>query len=256
MHRKRALPDKKAPHLKKKKSAKKEEIKICTGIEGYDELINGGFEKYSTNLIVGGAGSGKTIFGVEFLIGGMERGEKCLFITFEEKKAPFYSHIAEVGHDLKAYEQKGLLTFLEYSPEKVEKMLEEGGGEIESIIISKKIERVVIDSITSFTLLFEDELEKRESSLKLFNIISSWKCTSLLTFEEDTDPNSTNIATSSKALQFESDSITLIYYPLGKDGRERFLEVLKMRGTKHSRTLHKFEITASGIKVDPKGRKK
>jgi KaiC/GvpD/RAD55 family RecA-like ATPase len=132
-------------------------------------------------------------------------------------------------------------------------MLEEGGGEIESIILRKKIRRVVIDSITSFTLLFDDELQKRESSLKLFNMISDWNCTSLLTFEEDVTPDSPNLAASSKALQFESDSIVFIYYPLDKSRRKRLLEVLKMRGTDHSKQLHSFEITSTGIKINPRG---
>jgi len=62
-------------------------------------------------------------------------------------------------------------------------MLEEGGGAIENIVLTKKINRIVIDSITSFELLFEKEIEKRESALALFNIIRKWNCTSLLTYE-------------------------------------------------------------------------
>ena len=60
--------------------------RIPTGIQNFDELIEGGFEKYSTNLLVGGSGSGKSIFAAQFLIDGIKKKERCLYITFEEKK--------------------------------------------------------------------------------------------------------------------------------------------------------------------------
>jgi KaiC/GvpD/RAD55 family RecA-like ATPase len=63
---------------KKLKPKKIREIRVPTGIDNFDRLVEGGFEKNSTNLIVGDSGSGKTIFAVQFLIDGMKRGEKCL----------------------------------------------------------------------------------------------------------------------------------------------------------------------------------
>ena len=225
--------------------------RIQTGISGFDQLINGGFENITTNLIVGGAGSGKSIFATGFLKGGMDAGEKTLYITFEEKKAQFFSHMKKVGCDLEKYEKSGHFTFLEYAPAKVKKMLEEGGGAVESIILKKKITRVVIDSKTSFALLFQSELEKRESSLKLFNLIGSWNCTSLLTYEKGTI-SKRNSNFPSKSLQFESDSIIILYNLRNKNKRQRYLEILKMRGTPHSKKIHNFEITSSGVKVNPR----
>ena len=60
--------------------------KITSGIPNFDKLVEGGFEVNSTNLIVGGSGSGKSIFATQFLIEGMKNGEKTLYVTFEEKK--------------------------------------------------------------------------------------------------------------------------------------------------------------------------
>jgi len=112
-------------------------IKIKTGIPNFDHLVNGGFNKNSTNVLVGGAGSGKSILCTQFLIEGMKNGEKCLYITFEENKVQFYENMKEFW-DLEAYEKKDLLTFLEYTPIKVKTMLERGGGAIESIILKKR----------------------------------------------------------------------------------------------------------------------
>ena len=154
--------------MKSSKNTNKDEMKrVSSGIENFDKLIEGGFEKNSTSLIVGNSGSGKTIFATQFLIEGIKKGEKCLYVTFEEKKAEFYNNMLDFCWNLEDYEKKGNLLFLEYTPEKVRTMLEEGGGEIESLVLDKKITRIVIDSLTSFELLFEDKLKKKESALSL-----------------------------------------------------------------------------------------
>ena len=220
--------------------------RIQTWISHFDRLIEGGFVKDSTNLLVGGSGSGKSIFATQFLVEAMNRGESCLYVTFEEKKSQFYENMLSLGWDLSEYERKGLFTFLEYTPIKVKTMLEEGGGSIESIILNKKVSRMVIDSITSFALLFNDELSQREAALALFSMIRDWDCTSLLTLEED--PLDKNKATS-RAFEFEVDSIIVIYYVRNIKERQRYLEVLKMRGTNHSNKIYPFSIRKKGLVI-------
>ena len=108
------------------------------------------------------------------------------------------------------------------------------------------VARIVIDSITSFVLLFDKEIEKREAALALFNMIGGWNCTSLLTLEEDFSETK---ELTSKTMEFESDSIILMYFPSEKGERNRYLEILKMRGVKHSKKVHKFEIRKNGIYI-------
>ena len=229
-----------------KKMAGEKSERIGSGVKGFDEMIMGGFEKNSVNLIVGGSGSGKTIFAMHFLVEGLKKGENVLYITFEEKKKEFYSNMKKFGWNLEGEEKKGKFVFLEYSPEKVRVMLEEGGGAIESIVIKNKTQRIVIDSVTSFALLFNEELEKREAALSLFDIIRKWNCTSLLTLEEEP---SGKIKGASASLEFETDSIILLYFARCRNERKRLVEVLKMRGTKHSTKVHYFVMTKNGIVV-------
>lgn len=219
--------------------------RVSTGIKEIDNVSEGGFEKNSTNLVIGDGGSGKTIFGVQFLMEGIKNGEKCLYITFEEKKQDFYQNMDKIGFDLEKFENEDKFFFLEYTPEKVKTMLEEGGGVIESLILRRKIKRVVIDSMTSFGLLFENDLEKRQSLLSLFNMLKKWECTTLLTYEGNTQDS--KIAPD--ILELESDSIIILYFTRSKKERERSLEVLKMRGTKHSSEVFNFSIGMGGIKL-------
>lgn len=124
-------------------------------------------------------------------------------------------------------------------------MLDEGGGTIESMVIKYNISRLVIDSITSFSLMFEDELSRRQAILGLFDIIRKWDVTSLLTVQNSPAARKDRGVSPS---EFEADSITLLYYVEVKSERERFIEVLKMRGVNHSRDMHAFTIK-KGINV-------
>ena len=117
----------------------------------------------------------------------------------------------DFGWDLERYEKDGKFVFLEYSPEKVKMMLEEGGGTIENIVLKSKIKRIVIDSITSFSLLFDDELSKRQAALALFDIIRKWNCTSLLTLQENPGGKKNQPFSS---LEFEADSILFLFYQI------------------------------------------
>jgi circadian clock protein KaiC len=238
---------KKAKKVSRASSSKME--RVPTGIPNFDTLIEGGLEKNSTNLVIGGAGSGKSIFATQFLVNGMKNGERCLYVTFEERKKEFYLNMLRFGWDLAEYEKKGLFFFLEYAPEKVKTMLEEGGGAIENHILKNKISRVVIDSISSFALLFGGDLEKKEAALNLFAMISAWNCTSLVTLEGDP---SKGVHFGTETIEFESDAIIAFYFLRDKVERERYLEILKMRGTKHSKKIFSFDITQSGIKVTKK----
>lgn len=232
--------------MKKRVEKKSNEERVSSGVPGFDKLIEGGFEKNSVNLLVGGSGSCKTIFAVHFLIKGILNGERVLYITFEEKRGEFFKNMLDFGWNLEKYEKEKKFFFLEYSPEKVRVMLEEGGGSVESIVSKNKISRIVIDSVSSFALLFKEELERREAALSLFDIIRKWDCTSILTLQEKPADRGGGSSTS---LEFESDSIVLLYFVRYQNKRKRFVEILKMRGTKHSMDIYEFEVTNKGVVV-------
>ncbi len=222
--------------------------KIPSGIPGFDNMAGDGFERNSINLIVGSSGAGKSIFALQFLLEGLKRGEKVLYVTFEEQKSEFYDSIKHLGWDLEKAEQTGKFIFLEYSPEKVKMMLDEGGGAIESAVFKNNISRLVVDSLTSFALLFDDERSRRQAVLEFFDIIRKWNCTTILTVQHDPSDDEHRGMSS---FEFEADSITLLYFLRAKGERQRFMEILKMRGTKHSKETHVFKIEG-GIVIGPR----
>jgi len=235
---------------KKKTIKSKKPTRVKTGITGFDKLVEGGFEYGSVNLVKGGSGTGKTIFAMQFLMEGLKRKENVLYITFEETKKDFYKNMIEFGWNLQKIEATGKFTFLEYSPEKIKMMLDEGGGVVESIVLKKKIKRIIIDSLSSFSLLFQNLQERRQNISTLFDMLKKWDCTVLVTFQAD----SKNKQADSIA-EIQADSSILFSSEKLKGKRQKTLEVLKMRGTDHSENTHAFDFSKKGITMGRKIRK-
>lgn len=227
-------------------SKAKQPKRITSGIKGLDKLIEGGIERNSINLVLGGSGTGKSIFAMQFLMEGIRKGENVLFITFEESKKEFFNNMLEMGWNLEKLESSGKLTFLEHSPQKVKMMLDEGGGSIETVVNRKQIKRMAVDSLSSFSLLFDSLSERRHRVLSLFDIIRKWNLTSVFTFQKDSVRDKTKPTTQA---ELQVDSIIWLYLKKIKNERTRFIEVLKMRGTKHSHSTYPVEIKKGGLHV-------
>ncbi|MEE9525530.1 MAG: ATPase domain-containing protein [Candidatus Woesearchaeota archaeon] len=233
----------------KHKPAKKLKIqREPTGIPGLDEVIEGGLKKDSVILVGGCSGSGKTILAMQFIVNGiLKSNESGVYITFEESKEEVYEDMLRFGWDLAELEKQGKFAFIRYTPEQVGKVLKTGGGVIRDIVDQIKAKRIVIDSISAFTLLHEGELEKREACLDLFKILRKWKCTTLVVGQY----YAAEKRHESTAVEFEVDGIIWLYNIKKEDIRVRAIEVFKMRGTKHSAKIFPFEITNKGITIYP-----
>ena len=225
------------------------EEKIPTGVNGLDKLTEGGFEKNSAILVCGGGGSGKSIFATQFLMEGiLHHNETGIYISFEEIKERFYKHVFVFGWDLKKSEEQGRFIFLKYSPERIAKIVKERSKEIENSIKEVEAKRIVIDSLSAYTSLFENESEKRKMLVALFDMIKEWDCTTIVVAEEDQHPDQYH----SNVEGFMADAIVLLYNEREPKGlRFRAIEVFKMRGTKHESKICSMKITEHGIEVYP-----
>jgi KaiC/GvpD/RAD55 family RecA-like ATPase len=225
------------------------EDRVPSGIPGLDELLGGGFEKTSTVIVTGDPGCGKTTFLSQFLYNGaMQYGDPGVMLSFEEQRDSILRHMKGYGFDFTALEKQGLFATISYRPHEVKKLIDEGGGLILDTISSIGAKRLAIDSLTSYAVLFESTYQMREAELLLFEFLSKWKCTTMMSAEGvKALRRKTSVGTASLA-----DGVIMLHHPRHKALRYRALEVLKMRGTRQSEKLCPFEfVEGVGIKVYP-----
>jgi KaiC/GvpD/RAD55 family RecA-like ATPase len=223
--------------------------RVPSGIPGLDELCGGGFERRSSGLVIGGAGSGKTTFLSQFIYAGAAfYNEPGIFLSLEEPKESIIKHSADFGWDLKQMEEDGMLAVINYKPHEIRKLAEEGGGLIWDTITEIGAKRVVIDSLSSYVILFGSLYLAREAQLNLFEMIRKWKCTTLFSGEAT---KSTSVRTKF-GMEFLADSVVALHHPRRHNVRARALEVYKMRGVSHSQKICPFEIVSGeGLIVYP-----
>ncbi len=222
--------------------------RIPTGIPGLDEAVEGGLIKDSSVLVGGGAGSGKTILCMQFLVNGIDQyKEPGIFISFEQKPKELLEEFQKFDWSLDKKIKQKQLVLLHFTPEEVNKFLESGGGIVRDTIESIKAKRIVIDSLTAFTLLFKSDLSTRKAVLQLFDSMAKWDVTALVTSEQEPDPNKHK----STIMEFEVDGVVLLYNLRKGDVRERSLEIFKMRSTQHSAKIFPMKIEDTGVTIYP-----
>jgi len=224
--------------------------RVRTGITGFDELIEGGFERESIVLVVGASGTGKTLLSLQFLYkGATEYNEPGVFISFEEEREPLFKHSLQFGWDFNALEKKNVFRLLTYKPHQVTKILEEGGGQIRDALAEVGAKRVVVDSITAYGLLYKDEYKRREKILEFYSLLRRWGVTSIVISED----RPRDVEEEEGGIGFISDAVVSLYYEHDQEKGIRIhsLEVLKMRGTKHTNKICAMNFEKEGITIYP-----
>jgi KaiC/GvpD/RAD55 family RecA-like ATPase len=223
--------------------------KVPTGISGFDQLISGGFERKSVIIITGSAGSGKSIFALQFLYNGASLfNEPGLYITFEEDKSSIYKHMLNFGCDFKRLEDERKFVFMSYPPHEVDRFISEGSV-IEDVVKEYGIQRLAIDSITSFMLLYDNEYKRRQVFLKTMEVIKNWGCTTLLT-SEGTATEQGDIK-ARFGVEYLADGLISIHMVKKGDAKELEIEIEKLRGIAHERRSTPMEINSKGVVVYP-----
>jgi len=228
--------------------------RISTGINGLDEVLDGGFIPSSSYLIVGEPGTGKTVLSLQFLSYSAKRKKRCLLITFAEPEETLRRNAAVFGWDLSG------ITIVDFS-KTVQADLTNGEytvfapSEVETEPVWKRIyqaleehapERLVIDSVTFLRYLSTDKYQYRKQIQTLVNRLSAKKCLSLLLFEpvELEKDNSLALAV---------DGVLTLRKGISKNRvvEIRTVEINKVRGSSFMSGMHALRITRQGVRVWP-----
>jgi len=234
--------------------------RVNTGIPGLDELIEGGFPKGDIILVAGRAGTGKSILANQFLYkGATEYDEPGVLVTLEEPPHLIRRNMMRFGMDLAALEKEGKLSIVDLSPSKEVTPVKIGEypsfdlSGLEAIILNhvNKIgaKRVVIDTLAILAYKFRSRDILREEFFKLTAAITRMGTTLLLTSEIPAAHDGLGVF---DIEAFLASGVLVLYNEMiSQQSRSRSIEVLKLRGSKHSSRIHSMRITDEGIRVWP-----
>jgi circadian clock protein KaiC len=229
--------------------------KLPTGIPGFDFVGHGGLPLNRATLIAGTAGSAKTIFVTHFLVGGIERGEGAVFVTFEDSPADIRKNMQGFGWDIARWEKENQWAFVDISPEPAESTPVVGaydlGGmisRVEHAVRKTNAKRVALDSLSALFVQFPDRRLIRNELYQMVTALKRLGATVVFTAERTEDYGS---ITPSGVEEFVADNVIILRNLLVDERRRRTMEVLKFRGASHERGEVPFTIMERGLIVIP-----
>jgi circadian clock protein KaiC len=227
--------------------------KCPTGIAGFDEITLGGLPRGRPSLICGGAGCGKTLFGIEFLArGARDFGEPGVCISFEETADDLAQNAISLGFDLKALERANQLV-IDYIHIDKSQIAETGEYDLEGLFIrigsaidSIGAKRVLLDTPEALFGGLNDEGVLRSELRRLFRWLKDKGVTSVITGEKGE-----GTLTRHGIEEYVSDCVVLLDHRLQSGVVTRRMRVLKYRGSMHGTNEYPFLIGQKGISVLP-----
>ena len=227
--------------------------KTKTGISGLDEITFGGLPMGRPTLICGEAGSGKTLFSLEFIVkGAMEYGEPGVFMAFEEKADELKVNVASLGFDLEKLEKEKKIR-IDYVHIDRSEIEETGEYDLEGLFIrlgyaidSIGAKRVVLDTIENLFSGLSNEAVIRAEIRRLFQFLKSKGVTAIITGE-----SGDKTLTRQGLEEYVSDCVILLDHRIINQISTRRLRVVKYRGSVHGTNEYPFLIDDEGISVLP-----
>jgi len=231
--------------------SEKNRARVPTGIAGLDEMLGGGFPSGHVVLVTGLPGTGKTCFGLQYLLAGAAAGEKGVFLSLEEDVAPLLESARQFHWPVDAAVAGGTLKVLRIDPKETRQSLHRIQGELGKELTSLGARRIVVDSVSLLNMLSDDESGRRATLFALAAACREAGSTTVLTAEAD--PVHPEVSRDGLS-EYVADGVLLLGYRTGADGHRvgLSLRVLKMRRTAHARTVQPYSIGPNGITVDAK----
>ncbi|MDX6393494.1 MAG: circadian clock protein KaiC [Streptosporangiaceae bacterium] len=218
--------------------------RLSSGIPGLDKLMSGGSKRGESTLVMGPSGVGKTMFGLRWVAQELERGERCLYVTFQDTADQLTGIAGGFGWDFGAALASGRLVISQIPMGGLDlDVLASGVG---ADLAEHAPSRIVIDSLAELVLAAH-EWERFPAYLRgLVGLIRAGGASLLMTSETALHGFSAHTL---DGLMFLFDNCISLRYMEEGSAVGRALTVAKMRNSPHQRGLNHYAITDRGIVV-------
>jgi len=247
--------NRKEPMSLPRESSSVKGIQKCpTGIRGLDEITGGGLPKGRPTLVCGGAGSGKTLLAMEFIVRGARQfGEPGVFFAFEETTADLAANVASLGFDLPALVKQKKLA-LDYVRIERSEIEETGEYDLEGLFVrlasaidGVAAKRVALDSLEALFAGLPNEAILRAELRRLFEWLKKRGVSAVITAEQGRGSNLTRHGLE----EYVSDCVILLDQRVANQIATRRLRIIKYRGSAHSANEYPTLIERHGLSVLP-----
>ena len=220
--------------------------RVKTGIYGLDTLLGGGYRARSVNAVLGTTGVGKTIYGIQFILYGLNRGESGVYISVEMTEEDFISECEQMGwKEAERYIEEGKLTVHQVYAEDTVFLVKDLIGMIEAGCGEKN--RIVIDSLTPF--IFRSDTKRRKGIAEFFRKLR-YLGTSVVTLEEPFLDSGGGFEDATVPILL-SDSVIRMQNVGYGELFSRTLRIVKHRGSHHGEGIYPYYIERGlGIVVE------
>jgi len=239
---------------RKKPAPTPTQLKAPTGIPGFDEMTGGGMPHGRAALLVGGPGSGKTIFALQFLVHGAEAcREPGIFVAFEETPQRIVANFQTFGWDLEKLQPKKLLFIdAQPSPDLIQSGSFDLGGMLAVLgerVRAMKARRIVFDALDIVLALMPDGASKRREIYRLHEWLLAHGVTAIITSKDDGDDTGATSTQPFGFMQFMVDCSVVLNHRVVLGVSQRNLRVQKYRGSAFDENESPFVIGKGGFDV-------
>ena len=227
--------------------------KAPTGIQGLDEITDGGLPRGRTTIVCGGPGCGKTMLGIEFLVrGALEFNEPGVIMAFEETPQDMARNVASLGFDIQNLADRKKL-FLDYVYVEPSQIQETGEYDLEGLFIRLQnavntvgAKRIMLDTVEALFSGFSNPGVLRAEFRRLFRWLKDHRLTTIVTAERGD-----GTLTRQGLEEYVSDCVILLDHRINDQISARRLRIVKYRGTRHGADEYPFLIDERGMSILP-----
>jgi KaiC domain protein len=221
--------------------------RVKVGIPGLDDMLGGGLIPGSICAIVGSYGTGKTTFSLDFAWEGLQKGENVIYISLEEQKERIQTYMQMKGWDVQKYMNKSLF-IIKLNPNDFNLANNPIKNELPLLIKAVNAQRVIIDPISLFEELFENNADRRREMFRLVEGLRDSKYTIMMTSETD---SKNQFSSRHGLIEYLADTVILLRYvrPTDTTDVHLALEVVKMRMSSHSREIKPYDLLQDQVMV-------